>query len=216
MVNPGDRVLADKDLTRDDLHRVVDAERLAVYGCTFPEGFDDSLERVWWFDFRSSRQRDLSFLPSTMPNLRYLALNTHRALEDLSAIARLEQLEFLWVYGLPKVVEGPSLASLTQLRRAEIATMKRVDGLAWVLDAPGLVELFVENVRSSTHDIDQIARHSTLSNLQWIGFAPHGPNVWSSQFADRIAHLDRAEACFAHDWFGVDKFRPEWGALTSD
>lgn len=119
-------------------------------------------------------------------SLRWLQINQVRGLSDLKAISGLNQLEFLSLYGLPQVRELPSLAPLTRLRFVWVGSMKGLQGLGGVLDAPNLEQLtLARRVALDSFDADRIADHQSIRAFTW--FAEDVPDKVWVPVVERIA-----------------------------
>jgi hypothetical protein len=70
-----------------------------------------------------------------------------RGLTDLSAVADLVQLRYLFLQDLKNVRTLPSFRSLHELRRCDIENLKSLLDLKPISEAPHLEELVVTNMR---------------------------------------------------------------------
>lgn len=120
------------------------------------------LERLTTLDLKLGGTHDLTLLPQ-IGRIRYLELWMLRGLEDLTPIADLEHLRFLFVQALPKVDRLPSLRRCTNLRRVHLETMKALTDLRPIADAPNLEELLIIDMpHLNTEDLAPFTGHPSL------------------------------------------------------
>lgn len=120
-------------------------------------------------------------------------------MNDLTAIGDLASLELLQLYGLPQVRTLPSLRGLGQLRRLHVGSMKGIEELAPLLDAPRLEELeLAKAVSLAASDPPRIAEHPTLLAFSW--FAEDVPNKVWVPVVERVAKPN-VRPMHAKDWF---------------
>lgn len=98
------------------------------------------LRNLETFELRLGGTNDLTLLPD-VGRLRYFEAWLVRGLADLSPIARIPTLSFLFLQALKQVRVLPSLAPLTSLRRVYLDTMKGLHDLRSVAAAPRLESL---------------------------------------------------------------------------
>lgn len=188
-------VLADED--REWLQPV---RRLTAWAVKVPPGFFGSLPSLERLDVRGGSGTSADFVDGCV-HLRYLAINQVRGLRNLTQIGDLDSLELLTLYGLPQVRSLPSLTRLERLRRVEIGSMKGIDGLGPLLDAPGLEELILQRaVTLAPSDPARIADHPTLSAFEW--FAEDVPDRTWVPVVERVGK-PKARAMYPDDWFNA-------------
>ena len=186
-------------LSDSDAERMAGVERLTLWNVKLPPGFLARLPRLWWLDVRGGSGTDASYAEGCT-GLRYLSINQVRGTADLGAVAELETLEYLSLYGLPRVERLPSLRSLPRLRRVELGSMKGLRSIAGLAEAPALEELlFSRRVALTDADAELLANHPTLRAFHW--FTEDVPLRVAQPVIDRMSHLEEAETLFAEDWF---------------
>ena len=120
-------------------------ERLTLRSVTLPGlEFLSSLKKLWWVAIKLGGTTDLSSLRH-LP-LKYLELWQIRGLEDLSVVASMSALQYLFLQNLNKVSELPSLKDLAELRRVYIEGVTSLTDLRRVSEAPKLQELLLVNM----------------------------------------------------------------------
>jgi hypothetical protein len=126
-------------------------------------------------------------------------------MHDLSAISELGRLRFILLYGLPKVSTLPSLAGLSELRRAELGQMLGLQSLKGLLAAPALRELLLlRKINVSGEDVAEINSHPTLERFDW--FAEDVPDrVWIP--VKESIRRPEAEALHPEEWFSRNVLR---------
>lgn len=187
-------------LGESDLEWLAPVERLTVWNVLIPRGFLIKLRRLWWLDIRGGSGTNLAIIKEAS-RLRYLSINQIRGLHDLSAITGLRRLEFLSVYGLPKVLRMPSLAPSNRIRRVEIGQMGGLKSLSGILDAPGLQELLlIRKIHVGDTDIKRINTHPSLTHFDW--FAEDVPGYKYFPVRGRIK-LPAAQPLYPEQWFGI-------------
>jgi hypothetical protein len=156
------------DLDEDDLEWLAPVRMLTLWAVKAPPGFLARLPMLGFLDFRGGSGSDLSFVDGCS-DLRGLVVNQVRGLDDLSGLTRLASLQQLDLYGLPRVVQIPSLAAHTKLRRAWVGSMKGLVGLTGLLDAPCLEELHLSRaVGLASDDADRISTHPAITHFDWL------------------------------------------------
>ncbi|MGH8522658.1 MAG: hypothetical protein ACREXY_00030 [Gammaproteobacteria bacterium] len=185
-------------LTASDAEWLGAARRLTLWAVKVPPSFFQTLPSLEWLDVRGGSGESAEFVDGCV-QLRYLAINQIRGLHDLTPIGDLTNLEFLNLYGLPKVRSLPSLTHLKRLRRIEIGSMKGIEGLGPLLDAPGLEELVLARAVSlAPSDPARISEHPTLSAFEW--FAEDVPDKVWLPVVKRVGK-PKARAMHPEDWF---------------
>jgi hypothetical protein len=105
---------------------------------------------------------NLSLLPK-IGKLRYLELWMVRGLSDLSCVADIRTLQYLFLQALKQVKKLPSLSRLRLLRRVHLETMKGLEDLQAVADAPALQELLAIDMGQLEPEAFQpFVKHRTL------------------------------------------------------
>jgi hypothetical protein len=133
------------------------------------------LERLRSLDIKLGGTRDLALLPR-VGRLEYLELWMVRGLDDVSAIAEVETLEYLFLEALAQVKRLPSFARSVALRRADLNTMKGLLDLAPLAEAPNLEILNLGAMRHADPEILQpFVGHPTLRAGAW-GFGSRRKN----------------------------------------
>ena len=85
-------------------------------------------------------------------SLRYLELWRVRGMTDLSAVAALPELRYLFLQDLKQVPSLPSFGPLGNLRRCDIDSLQSLIDLASIAQAPALEELMLANMKHITVD----------------------------------------------------------------
>jgi hypothetical protein len=157
------------NLAERDLEWLRPVRRLTLWAVKTPPAYLRQLESLEWLDIRGGSGQSADTVRGCT-GLRYLAINQVRGLLDLEAITDLTNLELLDLYGLPRVRSFPSVGRLTNLRRIQVGSLKGIDGLGPLLDAPRLEELLlVRAVSLASSDPDRIATHPSLKAFDWSG-----------------------------------------------
>lgn len=172
--------------------------RLTLWAVDLPDGLLGTLPNLDWLDVRGGSGASADFVIGC-DRLRYLEVNQVRGLSDISAIGDLVTLEFLSLYGLPKVKVLPNLARLGALARLELGSLKGLESIAPALDAPALAELCL--IRSVSMDADdplRIRDATQIKAFDW--FAEDVPDrVWEPVV--RLIDKPAAPAVYPSDWF---------------
>jgi len=98
------------------------------------------LDRLLSLDLKLGGTTDIGLLPR-VGRLRYLELWLINGLSDVSAIAELPELPFLFLQALRRVETLPHLRGAVSLRRVHLETMKGLHDLRPLATAPALEEL---------------------------------------------------------------------------
>jgi hypothetical protein len=192
--------LAGASVRGDDLEWMARVERLNTWNVTFPDGFLSRLPRLWWLKLIGGSGRDLS-LVAGCDSLRFLSVNQVLGMADLGVIGDLRSLQFLELYGLPRVRRLPSLATLVELRRVLLGSMKGLEDLAGLFEAPQLEELlFGKMVRLSANDIELLLSYAPLKAFDW--FLEDIPSRVYTPVLDRIT-VPTARSVHPEVWFKV-------------
>lgn len=185
-------------LRHEDGEWLAPAKSVTLWAVKVPEGLLASLPNLVFLDLRGGS--GTSPAPAAgCARLRGLVVNQVRGLTDLSVLPTLTSLEFLDLYGLPRVTALPSMAPLTRLRRVQLGSMKGLTGLTGLHDAPALEEVFLlRAVSTDERDAARLAMHPTLREFDWIG-----EDVPASRwlpFRDTVAK-PKARSLYAKEWF---------------
>lgn len=185
-------------LVETDLEWLESARHVTAWAVKAPPGFFGKLPGLHGLDVRGGSGATADFVTGCA-DLRYLVINQVRGMCDLSAVGDLASLELLRLYGLPQVRVLPSLRELDQLRRLEVGSMKRIEELAPLLDAPRLEELqLAKAVSLSASDPARIAEHPTLSAFEW--FAEDLPKKVWVPVVERVGK-PKVQPMHAKDWY---------------
>jgi hypothetical protein len=189
-------------LTESDAEWLGAVRHLTVWAVKVPSGFFRTLPSLEWLDVRGGSGESAEFVEGCV-RLRYLAINQVRGLRDLTSVGDLANLELLSLYGLPQVRSFPSLGRLERLRRIEAGSLKGIEELGPLLDAPGLEELIlIRAVSLSPSDPTRIAEHPTLSGFDW--FAEDVPDKTWMPVVERVGR-PKARATHPEEWFDTRK-----------
>lgn len=114
------------------------------------------------FALKLGGTRNLVLLPET-GRIEYLEIRMVRALEDLSPIARLQNLQYLCLQSLKHVTALPDLLDLVELETVWLQTMKGLTDLTPLPSAPSLRRLALcEMAHLQPADVGVLAQHSSL------------------------------------------------------
>ena len=171
-------------LVEGDLSWLAEVRWATFWNVKFPGGFLSRLSNLEYLGVRGGSGTNADFIVGCV-SLRYLTINQVRGLTDLSAIAGSIGLQFVFLYGLPHVTQIPSLRALLNLDRAEIGSMKGLEGISGLLKAPALTELlFSQKVEVTQADAELIATHHAIKKFAW--FAEDVPERVSVPFVERV------------------------------
>jgi hypothetical protein len=185
-------------LTESDREWLKPVRRLTLWAVKAPPGFFRGLPLLEWLDVRGGSGESVKFVEGCA-RLRYLGINQVRGMRDLTPIGDLASLEMLSLYGLPQVRTLPSLAGCECLSRIEAGSLKGIEQLGPLLDAPRLEELVLERaVSMSPSDPERIATHPTLASFEW--FAENVPNKVWLPVVERVGK-PKARAMLPEEWF---------------
>ena len=164
-------------LAEVDLGWLAEVRSATFWNVKFPDGFLSKLPNLEYLDVRGGSGRNADFILGCS-GLRYLTINQVRGLADLSAIEDAIGLSFLSLYGLPRATQIPSLKALRKLDRVEIGSMKGLQGISGLLQAPSLKELVFLNWMGVTQaDAEAIASHHSIEKFRW--YAEDAPErIW--------------------------------------
>lgn len=184
-------------ITEADVEWLGPVRRLTAWAVRFPPGLLAELPDLELLDLRGGSGTDVELVRGC-ESLRVLVVNQIRGVTDLSAIASLTGLQLLSLYGLPRVTHLPSAATLTALTRIELGSMKGLDGLGPVLQAPDLRELvLMRAVRLIDTDPVAIRDHPTLERFAW--FAEDVPDKTWVPVRDTVGK-PRVRPMHPEDW----------------
>jgi hypothetical protein len=134
-----------KDL--DVIGSLPQLENLTLRSITLPDlSILRPLKRLRSLDIKLGGTRNLDLLPK-IGRLRYLELWMIRGLADLTPIASVRTLQYLFLQALRNVESLPSFARLHRLRRLHLETMKGLTDLQPAAKAPALEELVALDMR---------------------------------------------------------------------
>lgn len=123
----------------------------------------DSLEVL---DIRLGSAKDYSSI-GDLSKLKAINLMKLRNLDDITFITKLKMLQFIRLDSCSNVGMIPNLKNLTELKRVEIETMKRLIHLCGISEAPNIKELIVLSPDSKIepNDFKCFVGHGTLQNI---------------------------------------------------
>jgi hypothetical protein len=125
-----------------------------------------------------------------LSQLRYLELWMVRGLSDLSAVAELPALRYLFLQDLKNVTSLPSFRSLRELRRVHIENLKGLSDLTPIADAPKLEELVLLGMRQlSIQSLMCFRDHRTLKAAT-VGLGSQRRNVEAASLLGRAPVKD--------------------------
>jgi len=154
-------------ITESDLEWMVSVRHLTMWNVHTPDGVLARLPDLISLDVRGGSGTNLDIARGCQ-GLQMLIVNQIRGLTDVSVIADLTGLRCLDIYGLPRVTRLPSLEALRSLERINIGSMKGLESLKELLDAPALRELeLLRSVPITETDLNQMASHPTLTAFNW-------------------------------------------------
>ena len=168
---------------------------VTFWNVKIPDGFFARLPNLIYLDVRGGSGTDASFVHGCT-KLRFLTINQVRGLVDLSAVATLQELELLSLYGLPRVVVPPSLADLINLKYLELGSMKGLTGIGGLLDAPGLTDFhLLKKVGVTLADADLVASHHSIERFGWSA-----EDVPDKLWMPFVKIVGKPEGLFPRDW----------------
>ena len=154
-------------IAESDFEWLENVESLTLWNVKVPEGFLATLPNLWWIDLRGGSALDLSIIEGCR-TVKYLQVNQIRGITDLDQVPKLQSLQFLSLYGLPKVTALPSLKPLQSLGRIELGMLKGLSSIEGALEAPNLKELLIlKTVSVLPGDVETINSHPTLEFFDW-------------------------------------------------
>jgi hypothetical protein len=118
-------------------------DELTLRSITLPDlSLLTPLHRLRALDLKLGGTRDLGLLPE-IGELAYIELWMIKGLSDISAVARIPTLQFLFLQSQAQITVLPSFAENASLRCVHLETMKGIRNLAPVAAAPALDSLLV-------------------------------------------------------------------------
>jgi Leucine-rich repeat (LRR) protein len=185
-------------VSESDLEWMAPVESLTLWNVRLPERALARLPNLSGVSLRGGSSEDLHAL-NGCDSLQWLDVNQVRGLRDLDALGDLTNLEFLSLYGLPRISVIPSLGAHRALRQVQLGSMKGLTSLAGVTDAPVLTTLFLKgNVNVTDDDLDCLAGHPALRAFDW--FWGDVPQRIALPVLDRLAHLAKPTPIRAEEW----------------
>lgn len=183
-----------------DLDWLAPVTQLTLWAVDFPEGLLASLPKLEMLDVRGGSGTSADFVVGC-DRLRYLSINQVRGLGDVSALADTTSLELLSLYGLPQLATLPSLAALRVLGRVELGSLRGLESIAPVLDAPALEELYLsKSVSMADDDPARIRDANQIKRFDW--FAEDVPDrVWEPVV--RVVDKPAARAVRPAEWLAA-------------
>lgn len=175
--SPDDVYIDHATLLDPDAEWLGGVKRLTLRAVKHPPRFLTRLPNLEYLDIRGGSGTSISAVAGCR-RLRVLVVNQVLGMTDVDAIEHLASLEYLTLYGLPRVQSLPSTARLTSLKRIDLGSMEGLTSIVPVLAAPALQELLlIRKVRLSGDDVEAIRDHHSLQRFGW--FAEAVPDkVW--------------------------------------
>lgn len=178
--SPSEAWLDHVTVTEEDISDLSRATTIRAWAARVPKDFWSMLAHLERLELVGGSVRTFE-PPTDCRRLRWLQINQVTGLSDLSFLTSLRSLELVDLYGLPQVRDVPSLAVLTRLRFALIGSMKRLEGLDGLLDAPSLRELTLSTVVPvRPADVERIRSHPTLRAFGWFTDGAVADRTWRS------------------------------------
>jgi hypothetical protein len=185
-------------LTDEDVDWLAPLPFVTFWNVKAPGGFFSRLPNLIYLDVRGGSSTDASFVRGCA-KLRFLTINQVRGLADLSEVAKLRGLELLNLYGLPQVIEPPSLAGLKNLKYLELGSLKGLTGLGGLLDAPSLTDLrMIRKVGVTIADAQLIASHPSIERFDWSA-----EDVPDKLWMPFVKIVGKPEGLFPRDWINL-------------
>lgn len=190
------------EICEEDYEWLASVERLTLWNVLVPAGFLARLGKLWWLDIRGGSASDLEVARGAT-KLRYLAVNQVRGMRDLSVVAEMLKLRYIFFYGLPRVKTLPSFAAHTKLVHAGVGQMEGLSSLQGLLEAPNLRELeFNKKINVSAKDVERIVNHPKIRRFRW--FAEDVPDKVWMPVVKKIG-LPPLSPEFPEVWFGLSE-----------
>lgn len=189
-------------LSESDLELIKNVRRLTLWSVDVAPGLLAKLPELWWIDWRGGPTRNGVSQIGDCEALRFLAIHHVRDLTNLGFLDHLKRLEFLSLYGLPKLSSIPSLENLTRLRRIELGQLKSLPSLSNILAAENIEEIVLADfVNVTDEDIALMQNHPALSAFEWHHF--NSPLKLSKPLREALA-LPAAPVLHPQEWFGSE------------
>jgi hypothetical protein len=176
---------------------------LTMWNVLVPDGFLASLPGLISLDVRGGSGSNID-MARNCQGLQMLRVNQIRGLTDLSVVSDLTGLRCLDLYGLPRVTRLPFLTGLLALERINIGSMKGLESLDELLDAPALRELELSRrIPITETDLDRMASHPTLTAFYW--FWEDVPDRVALPVLERMSHLPAPAEHGSTAWFNAHR-----------
>lgn len=145
------------------LSRLASLQSLTLRSVTLPDlSLLLPLNSLQALDLKLGGTHDLALLPK-IGRLRYLELWMIRGLTDISAIAGLPELKYLFLESLRNVEQLPDLSDNVALVRVHLQTMKGLRDLTPFRSAPALSDLvLIDMGHLHLEDLEPLVGHPTL------------------------------------------------------
>jgi hypothetical protein len=155
-------------LSHEDIEWLSGARRATLWAVKTPPGMLALLPNLEFLDYRGGSGTGAEFVVGCR-GLRTLIINQVRGLRDLSQVSTLDSLKCLELFGLPQVESLPSLASLLVLMEVRLGSMKGLQDLSPLFDAPALESLtFLKSVSATLADARGIRDSPTIKKFEWL------------------------------------------------
>jgi len=185
-------------VTDSDLEWMAPAEMLLLWNVQLPDGFLPALPRLRGVSLRGGTGVDLRAVEGCT-QLLMVDVNQIRGLNDLSQLSSLTTLEYLSLYGLPRVATLPDLGDLCALRHLQLGSMKGLQSLAGVASIPELRTLwFIRAVNIAASDVEMLAGHPTLEAFTWS--SDDVPHRVTEPVVKRLSHLAKTPLTRPEQW----------------
>ena len=181
-----------------DLDWMAPVRSLILWNVRLPEGALARLPHLAGLSIRGGSSEHLAAIEGC-ESLVALDVNQVRGMHDLSAIEALRDLELLSLYGLPRLRSIPSLRNHDRLVYAALGSLKGLETLDGLADAPNLETLsLVRAVKLSERDVERLAGHPTLREFRWSWLDV--PQHVALPVVERMSHLDLPETISPDEW----------------
>ena len=143
-------------------------------------------------DLKLGGTRNLELLPQ-VGQLEYLEIWMVKGLSDLSPLADLPKLEFLFLQSLRQVTSLPAMSRLASLRRVWLENLKGLSDFTPLLEAPVLEQLaIVDMAHLQPEDVHPLADHRSLRSIR-IGLGSKRKNEAAKQLVPLGQEADWAK-----------------------
>jgi hypothetical protein len=181
-----------------DLEWMAPARSAILWNVRVPPGGLARLPNLRGVSLRGGSGHDLSAAQGC-EQLICLDVNQIRGLHDLGVLTSLRSLEFLSLYGLPRVTSVPSLKQHDRLLHVQLGSLKGLETLDGLADAPRLMSLHLSRtVRLREEDVQRLVDHPALEEFGW--FAEDVPSRVVGPVMERLGHLRRPRAIRPLEW----------------